>query len=229
MTDPKHPGQPRDIDLNAWLDGVGFHPADTGLKQRAHELARLMVATFATHMHQLLPPGRDKNLLFTLMEDVLMRANRALALGGGPRPPARLEGEGGLVKLVADFKQILEQLGGAMPTDPRIGEYEAQQRGETTEAQPLAPFVYRRELNGAEHYTELEMGITGVAGPEPEVKITVVEHDEFENVTDGTSQYLDDPEVLEELASYALAMSTRLRALQARPAVADADETQDPL
>jgi hypothetical protein len=103
-----------------------------------------------------------------------------------------------------------------MAEDPRVETYKAEQRGEPAPVEPIVPFEYRRELGGPEHYTQLEIGLTGVAGPEPEVKIEVVEHNESENVTDGAAQFVDAPEVLESVASYLLTMANQLRALKAR-------------
>jgi hypothetical protein len=209
-----------DVDLNAWLDGVGFHPADTELKQRGHELARVLTALYATHLHMLLPPGRDKSLAFTKLEDVLVRSNRALALGGGPRDGVQLEGRGGLEVLLADSKRVLAVLGSEVPQDARIADYEADQRGGSAELRPtLEPFTYRHEF--ADGYEELEVGLTAVAGPEPACRIQTIEV--FQDGTSVNAQTLvDDPEVLEEAAAYLLAMSARLRELKARPA---ADET----
>lgn len=110
--------QPRDIDLVEWLDGVGFHPADTQAKQLAHEAARQQVAWLGQLLHGMLPPGRDKSLTFTALEDVLMRANRALALGGGPNPAMDVES---LQRLAA---------AGPLAEDPRITTYKVDQRGE---------------------------------------------------------------------------------------------------
>lgn len=117
--------QGRDIDLRQWLDGIGFHPANTELKQVGHELARQLVALLGTHLHMLLPAGRDKSLAFTHLEDVLMRANRALALGDGPPPTVVVEDA---KALLANLKEILSQLGSGLPDDARIEAYKAAQR-----------------------------------------------------------------------------------------------------
>jgi hypothetical protein len=58
-------------------------------KQVAHEAARQRVADLGEDLHRFLPPGRDKSIVFTLLEDVLMRANKALAVGGGPTSGGR--------------------------------------------------------------------------------------------------------------------------------------------
>lgn len=242
----QHPGQPRDISLTDWLDGVGFHPADTELKQRAHELARLMTATYATHMHNLLPAGRDKSLVFTHLEDVLVRANRAIALGKGPRPGVELEpneGRAGLRTMVAEFKQILADLDARVPYDPRIAQYEATQRGERVNGlpvpperpipgqqavQPLEPFEYR---TGEEPdlVRSLSAALTATGAVTPEVQIQTSEHDEGENYSSAAAVYVDDPEVLEDFASYLLTMANQLRALQARPKTTAAVKDEDVL
>lgn len=113
----------RDIDLNDWLNGVGFHPANTELKQLGHEVTRKLVAELGVQLHYILPAGRDKSLTFTALEDVLMRANRALAIQGGPDPERVTAGS---------LRGILEAgtLGdAALPEDPRIDQYKAEQIG----------------------------------------------------------------------------------------------------
>jgi hypothetical protein len=117
-----HPGTPRDVNLDEWLDGIGFHPANSELKQLGHEVTRKLVAQLGVQLHYVLPPGRDKSITFTLLEDVLMRANRALAVSGGPDPEKVTEGS--LRGILADG--TLGDL--ALPEDPRIEEYKADQR-----------------------------------------------------------------------------------------------------
>jgi hypothetical protein len=114
-----HPGKPRDVDLGDWLSGIGFHPADTTRKQLAHEAARQLVADLGYRFWELLPAGRDKSILYTLLEDVLMRANRALALAKGPKEDLD---EATLQRYAAS---------GPLETDPRVETYKAEQRGET--------------------------------------------------------------------------------------------------
>ncbi len=80
--------EPRDIDLAEWLDGTAHHPPANAATVLAHQAARTLVAELGTSLFQLLPAGRDKRLAFTALEDVLMRANRAIALGGGPKDGA---------------------------------------------------------------------------------------------------------------------------------------------
>lgn len=210
MTDPKHPGPARDIDLAGWLDGVGFHPADTELKQRGHEAARLLVALLATHLHQILPPGRDKSLVFTHLEDVLVRSNRALALGGGPHPavPPEL-----LRLLIEDAKRVLADLDSVVPYDARIAQYEAEQRGETGPVEAVDPFVYTRSHAEGPDET-IEIALTGALGSEPEVKIVVTAHDEGENVTDIGEAWIDDPDALTGMGDYLIARARDLRALR---------------
>lgn len=134
-----HPGQPRDVDLDGWLDGIGFKPANTERKQLGHEAARQTVAEVGRLLHGLLPAGRDKSLVFTLLEDVLMRANRALALSGGPHEWMDDET---LKRLAAH---------GPLEQDPRVDTYKAEQRGEAGDrdvpaAEPTE--TYREEVRG---------------------------------------------------------------------------------
>jgi hypothetical protein len=75
---------PRDIDLSQWLDGTRHHPPLDESTKLAHEAARALVGQLGISLFQLVPAGRDKSLLFTALEEVLMRANRAIALHGGP-------------------------------------------------------------------------------------------------------------------------------------------------
>lgn len=213
-----NPG-PRDVDLAEWLDGIGFHPGNTELKQRAHEFVRLLAALHGTHLHQLLPAGRDKSLAFTHLEDVLMRANRALAIGGGPRDSVMPEM---LNRAIEDAKRVLADLESVVPYDPRIAEYEQEQRGEST-ADPLAPlepFDYVHEDGPS--YVHLEMGIVALASddgsstPRPAARLATIRGKSEEGPRAVVAVYMEDPEVLENLASYALSMANKLRALRAR-------------
>jgi hypothetical protein len=111
----------RDVDLAGWLDGIGFKPANSEAKQLGHEAARKLVAKLGEQLHYVLPAGRDKSLVFTALEDVLMRANRALALGDGPNKEATL----------GSLRALIEEAGARLPEDPRIDQYKAEQRGES--------------------------------------------------------------------------------------------------
>lgn len=122
-----HPGTPRDVDLEGWLQAASFHPADTPMKQMGHELARQLIALLGTHLHQLLPPGREKALVFTDLERVRLYANMALAVHGGPR--AEVD-EGALRDLLDETRRVAGHVGGQLNEDPRIGEYKAGQLGE---------------------------------------------------------------------------------------------------
>jgi hypothetical protein len=64
---------------------MGFHPADTDLKRRAHEAARTLSIAHGRAMMDILPPSREKSLAATAMQEALMWSNAALALNGGPR------------------------------------------------------------------------------------------------------------------------------------------------
>jgi hypothetical protein len=149
---------PRDVDLADWLDGIGFKPANTEAKQLGHEAARQLVGRLGQTLHYLLPPGRDKSLTFTHLEDVLMRANRALALGGGPNEEATLGSIGA----------IIEEMGVLLPEDPRIEQYKAEQRGETPGQEPLPDDF---QMQGEQSYdatvstddAEIKIELTGSA------------------------------------------------------------------
>ncbi len=109
----------RDVDLGEWLDGIGFKPANTELKQQGHEAVRQVVANLGAVLHPLIPAGRDKSVAYKLIEDVLMRLNRALAIGGGPVQFPGVE-------------RYLEDLlnSGPLEPDPRVDAYKREQRGE---------------------------------------------------------------------------------------------------
>jgi hypothetical protein len=146
----------RDVHLDEWLDGIGFKPANSLRKQLGHEAARQQIAEVGRLLHGLLPPGRDKSLVFTLLEDVLMRANRALAIGDGPN--ATLETD------------VLQRLAahGPLEQDPRVEDYKAEQRGEASaavqemERANLAPAGFEDvDPTGPE---TLRLGFTDTAG-----------------------------------------------------------------
>ena len=64
---------------------LGFHPADTDLKRKAHETVRKLMIEAASAVASFLPAGREKSLFATAMQEATMWANAALALNGGPR------------------------------------------------------------------------------------------------------------------------------------------------
>lgn len=109
--------KPFDIDVDQWLDGIGFHPANSEAKQLAHQAARNLIAQLGLSLYQLLPAGRDKSLAFTHLEDVLMRANRALAVAGGPKDGA----------VTDDLRRVANA--SYAPSDARIEQYKAEQLG----------------------------------------------------------------------------------------------------
>lgn len=126
-----HPGTPRDVDLSEWLRGFGFHPANTRIKQLGHEIARQQVANIAGVFHAMLPPGRERTLVFGYLEKALIFSNKALAVGGGPRPVVSddvAEEVAVLERVLASLRLEGEAFGAVLPQDPRIKEYEEQQR-----------------------------------------------------------------------------------------------------
>jgi hypothetical protein len=84
---------------------MGFHPADTDLKRKAHGTARALMMAATKAVCDLLPAGREKSLYVAEMEGALMRANQSLALNGGP--------QGNVT--VSDLEEILDDFGSAYP------------------------------------------------------------------------------------------------------------------
>lgn len=82
--EPVNAPAPRDVDLVDWLDGIAHHPPADDATIVAHQFVRTVVANVGGLLHPVLPPGRDKSLTYTALEDVLMRANRAVAIADGP-------------------------------------------------------------------------------------------------------------------------------------------------
>jgi hypothetical protein len=106
-----HPGKPRDVDLAEWLNAAAFHPADTQLKQLGHEAARRLIGELGQTLWQLLPPSREKSIVFTHLEQARHYANQALAVHGGP----------GEHVTVADIESIFARTERVeLPADPRV-------------------------------------------------------------------------------------------------------------
>lgn len=61
-----------------------FYPANTETTVGAHELLRALARAHAKAVMDLLPPGREKSLVLTSLEEALMWANAAVARNGGP-------------------------------------------------------------------------------------------------------------------------------------------------
>src|ERR1700755_1445312 len=186
-----HPGAPRDVDLPGWLDGIGFKPANTEVKQLAHEVARGLVGELGTILWGVLPPGRDKALVFTLLEDVLMRANRALALGEGPREHVTAD----------DLRELLHRQVVEIPEDPRISDYKADQlRAGQPEHVPPAEPLSRVTYSTGEEPGQVAKHTVQLVQPEgglPEIKVSVEVNDEGENTHESGHLYVDDPEIAE--------------------------------
>lgn len=201
-----HPGTPRDVDLADWLNSAAFHPADTPRKQLGHEAARQLVALLGAHLHQLIPPSREKSVIFSHLEQVRHYANQALAVHQGP--PEVLH-EDALRFLVEDTQRIAAEIGAELAADARINEYKAGQLAEAAEK----AFTQVKYSTGEE--PEMVRSLSVRYMPEygdPFVDITVQEHHENENVSRRAAIQVDDPEVLEELAAAFLAAANRLRA-----------------
>lgn len=61
----------------------GFHPA-TAVTGPMHDEVRLLCRTLAHELNELLPEGRHKSLAFTKLEEVMHRANAAIACDTPP-------------------------------------------------------------------------------------------------------------------------------------------------
>lgn len=64
-------------------NGMGFHPG-TPTTAPLHERLRQLFIETATAVNQGIPPGRDKSLVITHLEDALMRCSRAVAINLAP-------------------------------------------------------------------------------------------------------------------------------------------------
>jgi hypothetical protein len=154
--------QARDVDLAEWLNGIGFHPVNSERKQLGHEATRQLVGDIGQMLHSLLPPGRDKSLVFTHLEDALMRANRALALGGGPQDV-----------LSTELLREQVQIGSApLPKDDRIEQYKAEQRGETAQFDAGVEHVdsFTAQISGHRAVGEYD---STVATDDAEIKVDI--------------------------------------------------------
>ena len=149
-----------DVDLEAWRNKFAFHPADTKAKQLGHQLARKAVMHLAELLHWLVPASDDKSTMFRLLGDVLMLANRSLATNGGPHLPVGDEQylEVTLQAALREYERT------DLPEDPRIREYEAEQRGEGR-AEGLVEHGGRLESVGltlpADAASHVSLGLTG--------------------------------------------------------------------
>ncbi|GAA4933985.1 hypothetical protein HD597_010073 [Nonomuraea thailandensis] len=73
---------PADLD-----NRFSFHPADTVIKQRAHEHVRSRCRYLAQILDDDLPDGREKSLAMTKLEEVMFWANAAIARDTHSTPP----------------------------------------------------------------------------------------------------------------------------------------------
>lgn len=66
------------MDVSRIDSDFGFHPA-TPVTGPMHDEVRLLCRTLAHELNELLPEGRHKSLVFTKLEEVMHRANAAIA------------------------------------------------------------------------------------------------------------------------------------------------------
>lgn len=64
-------------------NGMGFHPGTRDSAPRFEKLRTLLIEA-STQVNSLVPPGRDKSLALTHLEDALMRAIRGVAINLNP-------------------------------------------------------------------------------------------------------------------------------------------------
>jgi hypothetical protein len=63
---------------------MSHYPPASDVTIGAHELARELAKAHAKALMDLLPPGREKSLVLTALEEALMWANAAIARNRGP-------------------------------------------------------------------------------------------------------------------------------------------------
>lgn len=204
----------RDVPLADWLDGVAHHAPTTNATVLAHTVVRRLVADLGTTLFQILPPGRDKILVFTALEDVLMRANRAVAISGGPAPHVTEE----------DLDGLLADKG---PVGTGAQERAERSTGVTGDG-PEAAQVHAAALSGAalgEDYTdaytavlegEVETYETRLSAVDGHVQVGVVCTDEVameqaidEDTFKGFFADYADRDAVEELAASLLTAANR--------------------
>ena len=78
------PGPAYDIDMVEAANELRHHAPPDQRTADAHELARSTIFASLALLAAFVPAGRDKTLMKTHLEDSLMRANRAIAINGGP-------------------------------------------------------------------------------------------------------------------------------------------------
>lgn len=69
------------------IDRFRFHPAITQESQEAHNRVRQLCMELALDLNELIVDGREKSLVMTKLEEVMMWANASIARNGGPAEP----------------------------------------------------------------------------------------------------------------------------------------------
>lgn len=117
-------GPARDITREQAAHDMAHHAPNNEDRVRGHELARTTVFAATALLLEFVPPGRDKSLMYTHLEDALMRANKALAVNGGPKDGADLEAlSKSLNAALGDWATLFwEKLGDLGPDDDDLTE-----------------------------------------------------------------------------------------------------------
>lgn len=149
---------PYDVDLDAWLNKVGFHPADTPVKQLGFSIVRQAVANLGVMLHPIIPASDDKSTMYRLLGDVLMNGSRALAVNGGPPvtdPDALVSAEEQLRAILA----ALEGEAQAHPVadmrrdDPPVPHRESRLGAEVTPAEDPGGVTFKQPMGLSDGHT----------------------------------------------------------------------------
>lgn len=67
------------MDNNDLINRFRFHPATTEEKKDAHASVRNQCLELALHLNSVVPDGREKSLMMTHLEEVMLWGNAGLA------------------------------------------------------------------------------------------------------------------------------------------------------
>lgn len=66
-----------------------YHPANTEERRQTHETVRMIMLQTAKAVDELVPPGRERSLAVTKLEEAMFWANAGIArVPDEPAPPA---------------------------------------------------------------------------------------------------------------------------------------------